>query len=255
MNPTVKRQRKLGESCAFNGAMLALLMGVWLPASIFAGEPTDQLRATVNSIRTALKGNPGSESSMRVRRDQIRRLIDSRFDFSEIARRSLGSHWKSLSPHEQHEFVEAFKGLLEMAYVALIESQGGGKILYQREAREAESAQVNTTIVTRKGEGFSVDYRMRLLDGAWKIYDVVIGNISVVNNYRSQFSRVIAKSSYGELLDKLKEKQSQASVMKWGGKEQSVSARKNMLDESTPLIIIGLIGASNDGQFFPGSSR
>ena len=253
MNPTAKRQGKVSEFRAF--VLLALFMGLWLPASILAGEPTDQLRATVNVIRTVLRSNAGTESGMRIRRDQIRRLIDSRFDFSEIARRSLASHWKSLSPHEQREFVETFKGFLEIAYVGLIESLDGDKILYQRETRETDSAQVDTAIVTKKGEGLSVAYRMRLLDGAWKVYDVVIENISVVNNYRSQFSRVIAKSSYGELLQKLKEKQSQASGMKWGGQEQLVSARKNMMGESRSLIIIGLMGSSNERQFFPTSSR
>ena len=249
MNPTTKKQGKASEVYAF--MLLVLFMGLWLPASILAGEPTDQLRATVNVIRTVLRSNAGAESGMRVRRDQIRRLIESRFDFNEIARRSLGSHWKSLSPHEQREFVETFKGFLEIAYVSLIESLDGDKILYRRETRETDSAQVDTAMVTKKGEGLAVVYRMRFLDGAWKIYDLVIENISVVNNYRSQFSRVIAKSSYGELLQKLKEKQSQASIMKWGGKEEAASARKNMIDESRPLIIIGLIGASNDRQFFP----
>ena len=66
---------------------------------------------------------------------------------------------------------------------------------------------VESKIVNKKGEEFSVDYKLMRRDGGdWKIYDVVVENISLVNNYRSQFHRVIANSSYNELIKKMKEK-------------------------------------------------
>jgi phospholipid transport system substrate-binding protein len=234
-------------------AIILLLTVLWFPPLTWAGA-ADDLKSTVDGIQAVLRSNAGPESNMRSRRDQLRRLLDSRFDFHEIARRSLGLHWKSLTSHEQREYVEAFRGLLEIAYVALIEPQATRKILYQRETRETDNAQVDTAIVTKMGDSFSVDYRMHLVAGAWKIYDVVIENISVVNNYRSQFTRVIAKSSYSELIIKLKEKQARASEIKWGG-QQLASGGKNRIDESRSLIIAGLISSSSEKQFFSSPSR
>lgn len=78
------------------------------------------------------------------------------------------------------------------------------------EKRDKDLAEVNTKIVTRKGEAFSVDYKLHQANGSWKIYDAIIENVSLVNNYRSQFNRIIAQSSYGDLITKMKDKQFEA---------------------------------------------
>jgi phospholipid transport system substrate-binding protein len=88
-----------------------------------------------------------------------------------------------------------------------IDSYNGEKVNIVGDKEEKDFAQVNTKIVNNKGEEFAVDYRLLPSGGDWKIYDVVIENISVVNNYRSQFNRVIAKSSFEDLLQKLRDKQ------------------------------------------------
>ena len=65
---------------------------------------------------------------------------------------------------------------------------------------------MDTKIVDSKGQEFSVNYRLHNENGDWKIYDVVIEDISLVNNYRAQFNRVLASSSYQELVRRMKEK-------------------------------------------------
>lgn len=172
-----------------------------------AGVPTDQVRGTVDQVIAILQ-DPllKMESKQKERREQLRRIIFARFDFAEMARRSLGAEWRRRTPAEQQEFVNLFTDLLQDTYIGTIESYSGDKVGYNRELQEQDSAEVQTTLTTRGDAAYSINYRLRLVDKDWKVYDVIIENISVVNNYRSQFARVITKSSYQELVRTMKEK-------------------------------------------------
>lgn len=191
-------------------AVLVLLLFFILPVPSLssAGAPTEQVRASVDQVLTILK-NPQLKSSAKTkeRRDQLRQVISSRFDFTEMARRSLGSQWRRLGPKEQQEFVRLFTDLLERAYIDRIEGYSDEKFAYVREILDKNYAEVNSRIVTHNGDEFSLNYKVVLKDGEWKVYDVVVENISLVNNYRSQFTRIIVNSSYEELLRRMKEKQ------------------------------------------------
>jgi phospholipid transport system substrate-binding protein len=147
-----------------------------------------------------------SKSAKEERRNRLRQVIYPRFDFAEMARRSLGSTWQRISSGEREEFLKLFTQLLEDAYVRNIESYSGEKVLYGREIQEQEFAEVDTKIVTERGEEFAINYKLHQRDGDWKVYDVMIENVSIVNNYRSQFSRLLARSSFAELLDKIRDK-------------------------------------------------
>lgn len=177
---------------------------VALPLS--AGVPSDQTRATIEKVLAILK-EPAAKSE---RRDRLRQAIYPSFDFAEMAKRSLGAHWQRRNPTEQQEFVKLFTDLVESSYVDAIESYNGEKVIVANEKQDNELAEVNTKIITNKGEEYAIDYKLHQTGGSWKIYDAVIENISLVNNYRSQFNRVIAKSSYEDLVAKMKDKQFEA---------------------------------------------
>jgi phospholipid transport system substrate-binding protein len=123
-----------------------------------------------------------------------------------MARRSLGPEWRRRSPAEQEEFVAVFTDLLQDNYIGTIESYNGDQVGYNREIQDKDNAEVQTTLTTKGEASYSINYRLHLVGKDWKVYDVVIENISVVNNYRSQFSRVINRSSYEELVRAMKEK-------------------------------------------------
>ena len=99
-----------------------------------------------------------------------------------------------------------FTALLEKTYADQIDLYNGQKVVYSGESIDGDYAQVDSRIVDKDGQTYSVVYRLHKVDGKWKIYDVVAENISLVNNYRSQFNRVIAKSSFDDLLKTMKEK-------------------------------------------------
>jgi phospholipid transport system substrate-binding protein len=183
------------------------------PRPVAAATPTDQVRVTVDNLTAILK-NPAlkTESRKKDRREQLRRAIFARFDFTEMAKRSMGSEWRNLNPKQQAEFTQLFTELLERAYIDQIESYTNEKFVYGKEIVDQDYAEVQSKILTAKGEEFSLNYKVRLAGREWKVYDVVVENISLVNNYRSQFSRVIANQSYDELIRRLRDKQFQAPV-------------------------------------------
>ena len=179
---------------------------LFIAVPINAGAPSDQTRATIEKVLAILAES--NKKSDRV--DRLRQTIKPSFDFAEMAKRSLGSHWQPRTPTEQQEFVKLFTDLVESSYVDAIESYNGEKVVVANEKQDKDFAEVNTKIVTKKGEEFVIDYKLHQTSGGWKIYDAVIENVSLVNNYRSQFNRVIAKSSYQDLVSKMKDKQFEA---------------------------------------------
>jgi phospholipid transport system substrate-binding protein len=192
-----------------SGALLGVLGLVLVSVpSAFAGAAREQVQSAIEKV-TAILNDPNlkSDAKKSERIERLRQVIFPKFDFAEMAKRSLGSNWQRRTPEEQQEFVKLFRELLENSYVENINAYNGEKVNIVGDKQEKDFAQVNTKIVNNKGEEFTVDYRLLQSGGDWKIYDVVIENISIVNNYRSQFNRVIAKSSFEDLLQKLRDKQ------------------------------------------------
>jgi len=191
----------------FLGAGIFLLVLALRPAQAAAGLPTEQVKATVDKALVVLKDprlKPAAKT--KERRDQLKQILFARFDFSEMAKRALGANWRRRTPKEQDEFVRLFTDLLERNYADTIESYTDEKIVYVGERLDGGYADVSSKIFTGNGGEFSINYKVHLVGGEWRVYDVVVENISMVNNYRSQFNRVIANSSYEELMRRLKEK-------------------------------------------------
>ena len=178
-----------------------------IAANAVAGLPTDQIKSTVDKALVVLK-DPRFKppAKQQERRDQLKQILFARFDFAEMAKRSLGADWRRRTPQEQEDFVRLFTDVLERAYADIIESYTSEKIVYVHERVDGSYADVYSKIVTAKGEEYTINYKAQLAGGDWKVYDVVAENVSLVNNYRSQFSRVISKSSYEELVRRLRDK-------------------------------------------------
>jgi phospholipid transport system substrate-binding protein len=183
---------------------LALALG---SGNALAGLPTDQIKSTVEKALVVLK-DPRLKPPARLkeRRDQLRQILFARFDFAEMAKRALGSNWRRRTPQEQEEFIRLFTDVLERAYAELIEAYTDEKIVYVNERIDGGYADVASKVLTSKGEEYSINYKAHLISNEWKVYDVVAENISLVNNYRSQFNRVIANASYEELVIRLRNK-------------------------------------------------
>jgi phospholipid transport system substrate-binding protein len=185
--------------------ILTVLLTLVPPSGAGASEATAQLSATINEFVRILVNTPVVELRQSGLRDKALKLIQSRFDFSERAKRSLGAHWTTLNANERREFVDAYTQMLLRFFGRSVRAAGDETIEYQREVRDGILASVETKVVSGSRDDFAIDYRLHDIDGQWKVYDMVIDHISIVNNYHAQFERVIAKSSVKDLLQRMKQ--------------------------------------------------
>ena len=196
-----------GNRALLLGVMIVALWSGAMPAR--AGTtPTEEVQETIGRIVGVLQDPMVADGAAVAKRKAVfREVLAARFDFKEMAKRSLGNHWQSVAARQQ-EFVSVFTNFIERVYVGKIDSLKDTKIAFVRERIEGGVAQVDTQIVPAKGDDFPMNYRLHLVGGKWKIYDVIVENISLVGNYRSQFDRILASASFDELLKKLQEKTS-----------------------------------------------
>jgi len=185
-------------------AAVLVLVYFGAAANAAAQTPGQQVQETIQRVTAIVGSSAGGDSE---RRDAVKRLLSPRFDWNEMARQSLGKHWPS-APAKQDEFIVTFTAFVGNAYIGQIGAYKDEKIIYVGERRDNNRAQVDTKVVPAKGDPLSVNYKLHEVNGEWKIYDVVIEDISLVHNYRSQFNRVLSKSSLDELLRRLREKDS-----------------------------------------------
>jgi phospholipid transport system substrate-binding protein len=171
---------------------------------LLAAPAGEEVKATIDGVMKVLN-DPKLQGQKKERREALRKIILPKFDFTEMAKRALGSNW-GREPDKQKEFVSAFTQLLEDSYADQVESANGNKISVVNERTEKDYAEVDTKIISPKGEETPMTYKLHSVGSEWKVYDVVIANISLVNNYRSQFNRVLANGSMDELIKRIKDK-------------------------------------------------
>lgn len=185
-------------------AVLVLLLS-FVPGIALAASPTEQVRGAIDRvIRILNRPDLQSREKREARRELLRAEIRPVFDFREMAKRSLGVHWRGRTSEERERFVALFTELLENSYLGKIESYKGEKIRYVKERLDPPYAEVSTVIVTSREQEIPLDYRLLREGDRWRIYDVIIEGISLVNNYRSQFGSILQRSSFDELVGKLR---------------------------------------------------
>lgn len=168
---------------------------------------SQQIREATQEITSILdqcaKNNDFKEDCQK----KIVEVADRRFDWKEMSRRSLARAWKARTPQEQDTFTGLFRELLKATYIKKIASYGGEKVVFESERIEGRYALVETSIVLpAQSRKVPVSYRCLQQGDRWLIYDVAIEGVSLVNNYRSQFSDILQTSSFDELLKKIEKR-------------------------------------------------
>jgi phospholipid transport system substrate-binding protein len=183
--------------------LVLLLAGALSPA--WAGAPTETIREYTAAVQKVLE-DPAlkTEERRHERRAAVRKLAAEAFDVQETARRALGTHWQKRSPAEREEFVQLFADLMERTYISKIDLYGGERLHFTDEKIDGDSAVVRAKLVTKQGTEVPLEGRLHKRAERWLIYDVVIENISLIANYRSQFDRIIRTSSYADLVKRLR---------------------------------------------------
>jgi len=167
--------------------------------------PTEVAKEVIDKVLEILN-NPDNagEAKKDYRQQLVKQLVDRHFDYQEMAKRSLGSTWTKLNSGQRDEFVRLFAELLEASYADKIDKYARHiRVDYTGENLDGEYAEVRTVVV-RPNDRIPLNYRMLNESDGWMVYDVVIEGVSLVSNYRSQFSRIINESSYPELVRRLR---------------------------------------------------
>ena len=188
------------------GLAVMLAAAISLPVAAWA-TPTDDVKNTIDRVlKIVTDPNLKPQSKTKERRAQVRQTVLERFNFGEMARRSLATHWRDLTPQQQEEFVNLFTELLEKSYVDKIENFSDEKILYLGEQVDQGIATVKSKVVTKKNVEIPIDYKLLQRAGKWEVYDIIIESVSLINNYRVQFNKIIRTKSYPELVRLMKVK-------------------------------------------------
>ncbi len=187
--------------------ILTLIICLILPMPAFAGAALDTVQRQANRVIDVLK-DPAlkGESAKKVKKEKIRAIADEMFDFTELSKRTLAQNWNRFDPGQQKEFVKLFKSLLSDTYSDKILAYTNEKIVFNKEIPVSDKTAEVRSVVLGKTAETPINYRVILRTDGWKVYDVVIEGVSLVNNYRSQFREMLLNKSPESLLETLRKK-------------------------------------------------
>jgi phospholipid transport system substrate-binding protein len=168
--------------------------------------PLSVVNSSVSRVLTIVRSQSADATENGKRRAEIRQAAVELFDFDEMSRRLLGQRWTDASPEEQHDFVALFTDLLERAYLNTLGNYRLATITFLGETISGSYAQVQSRMSAGKSE-VAIEYRLLEQDGRWAVYDVAVDGVSLISNYRSQFSSILKRMSFAQLLDRLRNRE------------------------------------------------
>ena len=186
---------------------LLLLTLLLFPTFAYSAAPMDTVKGGLDKVLKVLR-DPALEGDQakQVKMEKIRSIAEQVFDFTELSKRSLGPNWNNLKADQQEEFVRLFRSLLETIYSDRIMSYTDEKIVYNEEIGLSEKTSEVRTTISGSASQTPINYRLIENNGSWKVYDVVIEGVSLVNNYRAQFRGILANQTPEALLEILRKK-------------------------------------------------
>ena len=186
-----RRPRRVSSRRA--AVLLGIVLTVATVRSAAAAGPTDQIRGDVTTLYAAL--SRGADPSD---------ILDHMFDWTRMARTALRDHWERRTASEREEFTQLFAGVFQRAYVSRAHVIDASQFQYLGDTRRDSQATVRTKVRTKRGSAIDVDYAVRLDGDRWRVEDILVERVSLVENYRTQFDAVLARSSYVALAGRLR---------------------------------------------------
>jgi phospholipid transport system substrate-binding protein len=188
--------------------LLSIVISLLFSLPAWAGAPLDTVKLNVNKGLEVLRDPKlKADSAKEIKKEKLRLIYNNLFDDIELGKRTLSRNWNSMNTAQRQEFVKLFRQVLEKAYVDRILDYSDEKIVFDKETMLSDTqAEVQTRVLTSANKEIPIFYRAILKDGSWKVYDVVIENVSLVLNYRTQFNDIMAKNNPEHLLETLRQK-------------------------------------------------
>ena len=187
------------------GCSLFLMLLLSIPA--YAGAPLSAVENTVNRVLDVLRDPKlKGPTAKPAKTEKLRVIYKDMFDEMEFSRRTLTRNWNKFTPEQRREFVDLFEQVLEKTYLDRILEYSNEKIVFYKETMIGEDkAEIQSKVIASSKE-VPIYYRTILKNGKWKVYDVVVENVSLVQNYRTQFNEILAGGTPEQLLETLRKK-------------------------------------------------
>ncbi len=191
------------------GILVVVSGFLWHVRGWASPSPLEIIRSTTSQALAVLEHPEYQGDGHRQERiDKMWEIILPRFAPEEIAQRSLGVHWRQLTDKQRAHFVQIFIQLVKNNYSNTLDRYTkDAQFFFDSEHVEGDFAEVQTRIQSPSQEKpLSIVYRLHQQEGEWFVYDVVAENVSMVQNYRNQFARIIADSSFDGLVQVIEQK-------------------------------------------------
>lgn len=178
-----------------------------VPVYVLGGVPLDTVQTNVNGVLQIL-GDPKlkGDAGKKIKEQKVEAAADKLFDYVELSKRTLGLNWNKFTQEQRKEFVGLFKTVLKDAYVDKIMAYTNERVNFIKEIPLSETTvEVQSTVVS-KGGVTPINYRVIKREKEWKVYDVIIEGVSLINNYRTQFREILGNNPPETLLETLRKK-------------------------------------------------
>lgn len=202
----ISRTNRIRHRLVLKTFIITFVLGCFASQALASSPPLETVKTGTNKVLHILKEQGGNKQQQRA---EIRKIADQYFDFHMMSKRALGPYWKKLTPAKRQQYVKAFSQFLFNRYIDKIEKYTDQKISYQMKGKSGNYAIVDVVITGSQTGRIPIAYRLHQINGNWRAYDVVIQGVSLVKNYRSQFKSILARKSFSDLMQRLKQKNSQ----------------------------------------------
>jgi len=182
--------------------ILWMMIVLLVPTVALGATARQTVENKVNQLLKILK----SDTSDQQKREAIRKQVSGFFDFELMSKLALSRNWKRMDAHEREQFVPLYRKLLEETYMNKLLGYDNQKVRFGKVTELAQGRMLVRTQIISEGQPTPLEYRMIRSNSEWYVYDVVIEDVSLARNYRSQFSSFLQDKSVDQLLETLRRK-------------------------------------------------
>ncbi|CAK7011842.1 MAG: hypothetical protein DELT_02117 [Desulfovibrio sp.] len=181
---------------------------------------TETIQHTIDEVLALIKDKDMDDPATRGQvQKEVEEKVKTIFDFGEFSARTVGAKWRSFTQDQKDRFVDAFAQLLRATYIEKLDTYNGEKVKFISEVKSTKGDKVEVqTALLLKDKEIPVSYRLLDKQGQWKVYDVRIEKVSLIENYRGQFKEILMKGDAEELIKKVVDKAAEV-------KQQSTTAK------------------------------
>ena len=185
--------------------ILILMMGFSSFSIAEEATPKQVVASTIESIIAVLEAREDKTKVNDADREGIRKVVQGKFDYREMSRRSVGKPWKKMDETKQGEFTELFRQILEFSYGNQLAGYKGQKVVFEDAEFKKNKARVKGAVID-SSKSIPMEYRLHQTDSGWQVYDIKIEGVSLVTTFRKDFKSIVKKQGIEGLMDILGKK-------------------------------------------------